>query len=91
MKKMLQNFGSILSILFFYILFVTWQWLWQDYVMVWQNTPCTVYHAAMACLPHWSCWRVLPDGVIEHIFFKNGVILHACVHGRRKEFFLGGH
>jgi len=32
---------------------------------------------------------VLPDGVIQHNFLQNSVILHACVHGRRKEFFLG--
>jgi len=35
---------------------------------------------------------VLPDGVIQHVFFtKNGVILHAFVHGRRKDFSRGGH
>ena len=39
MKKMLQNFDSILSILFV---------VWQDFVIVWQNIPCTVCHTAMA-------------------------------------------
>jgi len=58
---------------------------------VWKNTPCTVSHLAMACLPHWCCWTVLPDGVIQHNFYKNGVILHACVHGHRKDLFQGGH
>ena len=68
MKKMLQNFNSSLSTLFV---------IWQDFVIVWQNIPCSVCHTAMACLPHWWCWTVLPDGAI----------LHACVHGHRKEFF----
>jgi len=26
---------------------------------------------------------------MQHNFSQNGVILHACVHGRRKELFLG--
>jgi len=26
------------------------------FIIVWQNTPCTVCHRAMACLPHWCCW-----------------------------------
>jgi len=34
----------------------------------WQNTPCTVCYPAMDCLPHWYCWKVLPDGVIQHNF-----------------------
>jgi len=72
MKKMLQNLGSILSTLFV---------IWQDFVIVWQNLPCSVCHTAMACLPHWCCWTVLP----------NGVILHACVNGHRKDFFQVGH
>jgi len=33
---------------------------------------------------------VLPDGVIQHNFYRNGIILHACVHGRRKDFFQEG-
>ena len=69
------------------MLFVIWRWIWQDFVIVWQNTPCTVCHPAVDCLPHWRCWTVLPDCVIQLIFHKNSVILHACVHGRRKEFF----
>jgi len=36
---MLQNFGSILSILFV---------IWQYFVTVGQNIPCTVCHTAMA-------------------------------------------
>ena len=64
MKKMLQNFGSII----FNILFVIWQWICQDFVIVWQDTPCTVCHPAMDCFPHWCCWTVLPDGVIQHNF-----------------------
>ena len=42
----------------------------------------------MACLPR-CCWAVLPDGVIQHIFYIYGVILNACVHGRRKLFIQG--
>jgi len=57
---------------------------------VWQNTPCIVCHPAVACLPHWCCWTLLPGGVIQHNFYKNGVIWHACVHGRRKDFIQGG-
>jgi len=26
--------------------------IWQDFAIVWQNTPCTVCHPTMACLPH---------------------------------------
>ena len=35
---------------------------------------------------------MMPDDVILYntIFCKNGVILHACVHGRRKDIFQGG-
>ena len=37
---------------------------------VWQNTPSTVCHPAMACLPHWCCWTVLSDDVIQHNFLQ---------------------
>ena len=70
MKKMLQKLGNILSMLFV---------IWQDFVIFLQNTPCTVFHLSMACLPQWCCWTVLPDGVIQHNNFT-------CVHGRRKDF-----
>ena len=33
-----------------------------------QNTPCTVCHPAMECIPHWCCWRVLPHGVTQQNF-----------------------
>jgi len=36
---------------------------------VWQNTPCPICHPAVACLPHWCCWTVLPDGAIQHKMF----------------------
>jgi len=49
-------------------------WIWQDFVIVLQNTPCPVCHPTMACLVHWCCWAVLPDGVIQHSFYKNRVI-----------------
>jgi len=32
--------------------------IWQDFVIVWQNKPCTVCHPTVACLPHWCCWTV---------------------------------
>ena len=31
---------------------------------------------------------MLPDGVIQHNFYKTEILL-ACVHGRRKDFFQG--
>ena len=55
-----QYFVDSISNIFFVI--------WQDFVVVWQNTPCTVCHPAMDCLPHWCCWTVLPEGVIQHKF-----------------------
>jgi len=75
MKKMWQNFGNIFSILLV---------IWLKFVIVWQNTLCTVCHPAMA-------YHI---GVVEwcnaSVFYKNGVNLHACMHGRRKDFFPGG-
>jgi len=76
MKTMLQNFGSFLSILFV---------IWQDFVMFGR------IHRAQSVTLLWLAYRigvvaVLPDGVIQHKFYKNGAILHACVHGRRKDF-----
>jgi len=38
MKKMLQKFGSIFSLLFI---------IWLKFVIVWKNTTCTVCHPAM--------------------------------------------
>ena len=64
-SKVWQYFVNILC----NILFV----IWKDFVIVWQNTPCTVYHPAMTCLPHWRCWTLLPDGEIQQIFFPNMV------------------
>ena len=34
----------------------------------------------------WCCWTMMPDGVIQHKFLQKCVILHSCVHGRRKDF-----
>jgi len=63
MKEMLQNFWQyFVDIIICNILFVIWQWVWRDFVIVWQNTPCIVCHPAMDCLPHWCCSTVLPDG-----------------------------
>jgi len=42
----------------------------KDIVIVWQNTPCTVCCPAMDCLPHWCCWTVLPDRVIQYTFLQ---------------------
>jgi len=50
LKRMLQRFVSSLS-----VLFVIWQWIWQDFVIVWQNTPRTVCHLRLA----------YPIGVVE--------------------------
>ena len=44
-------------------------WIWQDFVIVLQNTPCPVCHPTMAYLVHWFCSTVLPDGVIQHSFY----------------------
>jgi len=33
------------------------------FIIVCQNTPCSLYDRAMACLPYWCCWTVLPDCV----------------------------
>jgi len=38
--------------------------------------------------PHEKFLRT-PLGVTQHNFYTNGVILHACVHGRQKDFFQG--
>jgi len=62
--------------------------IWQDFVIVWQNTPCTVCYPAMACFTA----LVLLNSVASlqkwynTIFYKNGAIFHASVHGRRKDF-----
>jgi len=45
----------------------------------------------MACLPHWCCSTVLPDGVTHNtILYINDVTLHAYVHGHRENLFQGG-
>jgi len=54
LTEKLYNFGGILSILFV---------IWQDFLIVWQITTCTDCYPALACLPHWRCWTVLPDFV----------------------------
>jgi len=48
------------------------------FIIVWQNTPLTVCHRAMACSPRWCCVTVLPDGVIQHNFFQKWCNL-ACL------------
>ena len=54
-------------------------------------------HRAHSVTLLWLAYRI---GVVEQccqmwqyntFFYKNGVILHACVHGRRKDYFQGGH
>jgi len=81
MKKMLQNFGSILSILFV---------IWQDFVIVWQNTPCTVCQPAIACLPHCCCWIVLPDVAIQHIILQKWCNFTCLCAWASERFFPGG-
>jgi len=64
--------------------------IWQDFVIFGR------IHRAQSVTLLWIAYRI---GVVEQccqmgkyntIFHKNGVILHACVHGRRKEFLQGG-
>jgi len=81
MKTMVQYFVNIIS----NILFV----IWQDFAIVWQNTPCTVCHPAMACLPHWCCWAVLPDGEKQHNFFTK-MCNFMCLCARALEGFFPG-
>jgi len=75
MKNMLQKFDIILSILFV-ILSVIWQIILQDFVFVWQKTPCPVCHPAMACLPHWSCFNPASPAILA--MFWNA--LYAITH-----------
>ena len=35
-----------------------------------QSAPVLI-RAHLSCLPHWCCWTVLPDGVIQHNFLQN--------------------
>ena len=83
MKTTLQNFGSILSI-WFLTLFVIWLWIWQDFVIVWRNTPCAVFRPAVDSFPHWCWWTVLPDVVMQHNFSQ--IWCHfTCLHGWARE------
>jgi len=45
-------------------------------------------HRAQSVSLLWVAYRIGVD-LLQHNFSKNGVILHACVHGHRKEFFQG--
>jgi len=58
--------------------------IWQDFVIVWQNTPCTSpccgLLTALVLLNSVARWCNTAN-----FFYKNGVILHVCVHGRRKD------
>jgi len=40
------------------------------FIIVCQNTPRTVYDRAMACLPYWCCWTMLPDSATQHNFLQ---------------------
>jgi len=66
MKKNVAEFWPYFVNIISNILFV----IWQDFVIVWQNTPCTVRHPAVACLTHWCYWTVLPDGIILQVFLQ---------------------
>jgi len=77
-----QYFVDIISNMLFAI--------WQDFVIVWHNTQRTVCHLAMDCLPHWCCWTVLPDGVMQHNFIRKWCHF-ACLCARASEgIFQGG-
>jgi len=61
-----------------------------------ENRGCTVHRAQSVTLL-WLAYRI---GVVQQccqvlkyntMFYKNGVILHACAHGRRNDFFQWGH
>jgi len=78
-EKYVAEFSQYVVDVVFNILFVIWHWICQDFVIVWQNTPCTVYHPAMDCLPHWGCWTVLPDGVNTTQFFIKMVSFYMLV------------
>jgi len=56
---------------------------------VWQNTPCTVCHPAITCFALVPLNSVARLYTTTRFFTKTGVILHACVDGRRKDFFQG--
>ena len=90
MKKVLQNFGSNLLVLFVILNIISnLEVNLAGFRNVWRNTPCPVCHPAMACLPHWCCWKVLPDGVIQHNFYTNGVIYMLVCMGVRRIFSRG--
>jgi len=87
MKKTLHHFDSILSIVFvlYYLQFGRISQLFGR------------IHSAQSVTLIWLAYRI---GVVEQCcrmvkyntnFYKNGVLLHASVHGRRKDFFQGVH
>jgi len=59
-------------------------------MIVWQNTLCTVGHPAMGLLTALVVLSSAARWCNTTQFFLNGVILHACVHGRRKDFSMEG-
>jgi len=65
MKQNIAEFWQYFFIIICNILLV----IWQDFVIVGQNTMCTLCYPAMAFIPHWWCWTVLPDGVTQHSCF----------------------
>ena len=75
MKKNVAEFWQYFVDIISHIWFV----IWQDFVIVWQNTPCRVYHLAMDCLSHLCCGTVLPDGVIQHNFSQKMVSFYMLV------------
>ena len=54
----------------------------QDFIIVWQNTSCTVWRPAVDCLPHWCCWTVLPGGVIQLNFLQKWCNFQWCSRDR---------
>ena len=64
MKK-LRNFNSVLSVFLQYI-----NCNLTGFIIVWQNTPCTVCRRAVDCSPRWRCWTVLPDGAMRRNVFQ---------------------
>jgi len=62
MKNILQGFWQY----FVNIICSVLVEIWQDLAFAWQNTPCTVCHHAMACIPHWCCSTLLLDGATPY-------------------------
>jgi len=88
MKNMLQNFGSILSILF--AIYYTCNLV--GFRICLAKGTFTICHPAMACLPHWYYSTVLPYGVTQHNFLQKWCnVTCLCAWASEKSFPGRGH